>query len=171
MRLRGSQYLNKVSEMKELPFSIFALVVACFGAYLLTTIDDLVQYALYARALHGLIAVAASTNITYFLWRKVRKPEKAKMAKVAKEEVRTEAAQLGADAPSSFRCTSCGRSITHPLRMLDFHSQRRKIINICPFCNAKAVLEGHEEEATSAEEEVKKKEKDYMEVEVRKKQR
>jgi uncharacterized protein with PIN domain len=101
-----------------------------------------------------LIAVAASLNITYFLWKRLREPE---VAKVSEEEAKSEVvAPLGEGVPSLFQCTSCGRSITHPLRMLDFHSQRPKMINICPFCNATVVPVSYaysREEATPAEEE------------------
>jgi len=33
------------------------------------------------------------------------------------------------------KCTHCNRVFAQPLRMLDFHSDRPRIINICPFCN------------------------------------
>jgi hypothetical protein len=33
------------------------------------------------------------------------------------------------------KCPHCQRVFSQPLRMLDFHSERPRIINICPFCN------------------------------------
>ena len=183
--------LNKVSKMIEVLVSFLALIAAVSVAYLLTIIDSIVHNQLYQFGLQfshdwadpywmclrisltllGLMAVAASMNITHFFWMKMRKPE---IAKVAAEEARAEAARLVADVPSLFQCTSCGRSITHPLKMLDFHSQRPKIIDICPFCNATAVPVSYEEKATPAEkeeEDVKKRGKDYIEVTGREKKR
>jgi hypothetical protein len=43
--------------------------------------------------------------------------------------------QPSADLPGVFRCGHCGKNFTQPLRMLDFNSDRPRIINICPFCN------------------------------------
>jgi hypothetical protein len=144
--------------------SILALIAAVSVAYLLTIIDSIVHHQLYQFGLHfsydwaypywmvlrtsltllGLIAVAASMNITYFFWQRFRRPKVAKVLKAAEQEAKEakEEASLidvAAPSPSLFQCTSCGRSITHPLRMLDFHSQRPKMINICPFCNATVV--------------------------------
>jgi len=171
--------------MIQLLVSILVLITAVSVAYLLTIIDSIVHGQLYqfslqfshvwadpywmflriSLALLGLVAVVALMNITYFLWMKLR------VTKIA----RAKASRPDAAVPSMFQCTSCGRSMTHPLRMLDFHSQTPKMINICPFCNATAVPVGcaYTEEATSAEEEdedeeVEKKERDYIEVEVRK---
>ena len=33
------------------------------------------------------------------------------------------------------RCSHCRRAFTQPLRMLVFHDDRLRIINLCPFCN------------------------------------
>lgn len=164
--------------MIQVLISILALIAAISVAYLLTIIDFIVHHQLYQFGLQfshdwadpywmflrisltllGLMAVVASMNLTYFFWMKVRK---AGIAKVAEEEARAETARpgAGAGAPSLFQCTSCGRNMTHPLRMLDFQSQGPKMINICPFCNATAVpvSRAYTEEATPAQEEVKKK--------------
>jgi hypothetical protein len=135
--------------------SIFALIAAITVAYLLTIIDSIVHGQLYqfglsfsydwansywmvlriSLALLGLIAAASSVNITHFVWRKLKSSEKLK------ETERIEAVPMETDTgvPTLFKCSSCGRSITHPLRMLDFQSQRPKMINICPFCNATVV--------------------------------
>jgi hypothetical protein len=43
--------------------------------------------------------------------------------------------QAPADLPGLFKCGHCGKNFTHSLRMLDFNSDRPRIINICPFCN------------------------------------
>jgi len=40
------------------------------------------------------------------------------------------------DIPSSmFKCGHCEKIFAQPLRMLDFHQDRPRIVNICPFCN------------------------------------
>jgi len=162
--------------MIQVLVSILALVAAVSVACLLTIIDSIVHGQLYQFGLQfshdwadpywmflrmsltllGLVAVVASMNLTYFFWMKVRK---ARIVKVAKEEVRAETAQPSSGVPSMFQCTSCGRSMTHPLRMLDFQSQGPKMISICPFCNATVVpvSRAYSEEATPAQEEVKKK--------------
>jgi hypothetical protein len=33
------------------------------------------------------------------------------------------------------KCNHCGKTFSQPLRMLDFHEQRPKMINVCPFCS------------------------------------
>jgi len=41
-----------------------------------------------------------------------------------------------ASSPSGLvKCAHCNRVFAQPLRMLDFHSDRPRIVNICPFCN------------------------------------
>jgi hypothetical protein len=34
-----------------------------------------------------------------------------------------------------FRCTHCNKTFTQPLRMLDFHVDPPRIVNVCPFCS------------------------------------
>lgn len=160
--------------------SILALIGAVSVAYLLTIIDSIVHQKLYqfglifsydwanpywtvlrmSLVLLGLIAVASSMNIAFFFWKKLKKPSVATTA--VEEKAKETAPQPPQGVPSLFQCTSCGRSVTHPLRMLDFHSQRPKMINICPFCNATVVPVSYvyrEEEAPPSErkeEEIKK---------------
>lgn len=140
--------------------SILVLIASVSVAYLLTIIDSIVHNQLYqfglrfsydwaspywmilriSLALLGLIAVAASMNITFVLWKRLKRPRIVEAPTEEEEKVqKAEAARPSSGVPSLFRCTSCGRSITHPLRMLDFHSQRPKMVNICPFCNATVV--------------------------------
>jgi hypothetical protein len=38
-------------------------------------------------------------------------------------------------ADGLIRCNHCNRVFSQPLRMLDFHAERPRIISICPFCN------------------------------------
>jgi len=144
--------------MIQVLVSILVLIAAVSVAYLLTIIDSIVHTQLYqfgltfsydwanpywmalriSLALLGIIAVAALLNVTFFFWNRLVKPKMAKSVEEEAEETREETS-LKTGVPSLFQCTSCGRSITHPLRMLDFHSQRPKMINICPFCNATVV--------------------------------
>lgn len=145
--------------MIQVLVSILVLIAAVSVAYLLTIIDSIVHTQLYqfgltfsydwanpywmalriSLALLGIITVAASLNVTFFFWNKLVKPKMAKSVEEEAEETGEEVTPLRTGVPSLFQCTSCGRSITHPLRMLDFHSQRPKMINICPFCNATVV--------------------------------
>ncbi len=160
---------------------IVALFAAVSAAYLLKVIDSIVHSQLYlfglrfspewanpywtvskiSLALLGLIAAVASINIIYLVWNRLKGPRMAKVAQKTREEAKEEATQPRAAVPSLFQCTSCGRSISHPLRMLDFHSQRPKMINICPFCNATVVPVSYvysREEIPPSEEEEKEEE-------------
>lgn len=37
--------------------------------------------------------------------------------------------------PGLIQCSNCGKSFSQPLRMLDFHGERPRVVSICPFCN------------------------------------
>jgi len=37
--------------------------------------------------------------------------------------------------PGMVKCGHCGKIFAQPLRMLDFHEDRPRMVNICPFCN------------------------------------
>jgi len=50
------------------------------------------------------------------------------------------------DLPGVFKCGHCGKNFTQPLRMLDFNSERPRIVNICPFCNEIANTSSQTEE-------------------------
>jgi hypothetical protein len=159
--------------MMGLITSIIVLIAAISVAYLLTIIDSVVHNQLYqfglkfsyewanpywtvlriSLALLGVIAVISSLNITRFLWSRLRRS--GVIEEVEEEEMISQ--DVGIGMPSLFECPSCGRSITHPIRMLDFHSQRPKMINICPFCNATVVPVTHirTEKTEPVEEEIK----------------
>jgi len=91
-----------------------------------------------------LTLTAASTLVsTVYVYKRYihAKPERkeTKEIEVASEKP-TAAPSVAAEpqmpTPSGLtRCTNCGRVFTQPLRMLDFHSDRPRIVNICPFCN------------------------------------
>ncbi len=139
------EFLLRARTMIELFLSIFTLIACVSIAYLLITIDNIVNQVLYqfglqfsyewatpywmflraSLALLGLIAVVASMNITYTFRGRQRKPVLVKTVKTTKAEI-----PPPTPAPSLFQCTSCGRSITEPLRI---H------VILCPFCNATVV--------------------------------
>lgn len=37
--------------------------------------------------------------------------------------------------PGLIQCSNCGKAFSQPLRMLDFHNERPRVVSICPFCN------------------------------------
>jgi hypothetical protein len=43
--------------------------------------------------------------------------------------------QQSAVPPGMVRCGHCGKVFAQPLRMLDFHEDRPRMVSICPFCN------------------------------------
>ena len=43
--------------------------------------------------------------------------------------------QLSGVPPGMVKCGHCGKIFGQPLRMLEFHEDRPRMINICPFCN------------------------------------
>jgi hypothetical protein len=43
--------------------------------------------------------------------------------------------QLSGIPPGMVKCGHCGKIFAQPLRMLDFHEDRPRMVSICPFCN------------------------------------
>jgi hypothetical protein len=43
--------------------------------------------------------------------------------------------QLSGVPQGMVKCGHCGKIFAQPLRMLEFHEDRPRMINICPFCN------------------------------------
>lgn len=43
--------------------------------------------------------------------------------------------QLSGIPPGMVKCGHCAKIFAQPLRMLDFHEDRPKMVSICPFCN------------------------------------
>jgi len=97
----------------------------------------------------GLVAVF-SLSFVAFTYRKyvhrgaharfmlsVSESEKIALPKQMPEAPRAPEASLplAASVSSLFRCHHCSKSFTQPLRMLDFHGDRPRIISLCPFCN------------------------------------
>jgi len=48
------------------------------------------------------------------------------------------------------KCAHCGKVFAQPLRMLDFHDDRPRMINICPFCNEVIQPVFHQDESERA---------------------
>jgi hypothetical protein len=66
----------------------------------------------------------------------VKKPER-KLTVSEKPTVspQTVEQQLSGVPPGMVKCGHCGKIFAQPLRMLDFHEDRPRMVNICPFCN------------------------------------
>jgi len=145
---------------KLLLFTVLILVAAASAAYVLTLFDNIVHGTLYnyglrfnyawanpywtllriVQVLIGLVAVLAVINSVY-VYRKyistkshvtlTRGVKKIVSPSVHEPEPVSETQRVG----GLVRCPHCNRVFSQPLRMLDFHSDRPRIINICPFCN------------------------------------
>jgi len=108
------------------------------------------------QALLGLIAVLTLTNMIYVhrkfihakpevpeLERKIRvseRPSEKLVKPIERPMERPTAPSLVTEpqlpsASGLVRCAHCGRTFAQPLRMLDFHADRPRMVNICPFCN------------------------------------
>jgi len=139
-----------------LVFTVAIMGATVFTAYELSLLDNIVHGTLYKygltfsynwanpywmilrviQVLLGVVAVCTIAN-TVYLYRKhiYTKPEKKKtmgekiVVPSSAQEPQVER-MLGL-----VRCPSCQKSFSQPLRMLDFHSERPRIVNICPFCN------------------------------------
>ena len=127
--------------MIELLPTIFLLLSYVSIVYLLMSVDQIVHQTLYQFGLEfsydwanrywmllrislvllGLMAAAASMNLTFTFWQRLRKPG----SRTTKAETASTA-----HTPSLFQCRSCGRA---------FRYARRVHINICPFCNTTLV--------------------------------
>jgi len=147
--------------MKKLLFFTFLVLVATASAvYTLTLFDNIVHGTLYnyglqfsydwanpywtlLRIVQVLMGLAAVFNVmsTVYVYRKfirtkpqviqTRSEKKVISSHVLEPEPPTETQRVG----GLVKCDHCKRVFAQPLRMLDFHSDRPRIINICPFCN------------------------------------
>jgi len=145
---------------KLLLFTVLVLAAAAFAAYTLTLFDKIVHGALYnyglqfsydwatpywtllriVQVLISLTAVFTVINFVYvyrkYIYTKprgiqTRSEKKVVPSRVQEPEPPSEPSKVG----GLVKCTHCNRVFSQPLRMLDFHSDRPRIINICPFCN------------------------------------
>jgi len=145
---------------KLLFFNALILVASICAAYSLILLDSLVHGTLYRYDLKfsydwanpywmllrvvlvsvGLVAVFTGLSSVYvfrrFVYSKpegvqVRSEKRMVSAPLRDTEVEGETHRVG----GLVKCSSCQRVFAQPLRMLDFHSDRPRIISICPFCN------------------------------------
>jgi len=145
---------------KLLLFTVLVLAATASAAYGLTLLDKLVHGTLYSyglqfsydwaspywmmlRLVQASIVLAAVFTVvsSVYVYRKYihLKPhamqttgEKRVISpSVLEPEPKSETHRIG----GLVKCPHCNRVFAQPLRMLDFHSDRPRMINICPFCN------------------------------------
>lgn len=148
---------------KLLLFNVLVLAATAFAVYSLALLDKIVHGTLYnyglqfsydwanpywtlLRIVQGFIGLAAVFTVvsSVYVYRKyvytkphgmqtrIEKSEKKAISSSVQEpEPLGETQRVG----GLVKCTHCNRVFGQPLRMLDFHSDRPRIINICPFCN------------------------------------
>jgi len=146
---------------KLLLFNILVLAATASAAFSLTLLDNIVHGTLYKYGLDfsyewanrywtmlrivqasiGLAAVFTVVSSVYVYRKYVYSKAEVPVAKDEKTMVSSsptmEPEPLGKTQPARglVKCTNCQRVFAQPLRMLDFQSDRPRIINICPFCN------------------------------------
>jgi len=127
-------------------FTVLILTATVLIAYSLNLLDYIVNVTLYnyelqfsygwatpywtilrtIMALEGLTAVLTLGSAIYVYRKYIH--AKPRMKKAATEQSLRGVSEL-------VKCIHCGKVFSQPLRMLDFHTDRPRIINICPFCN------------------------------------
>jgi len=145
---------------KLLVFSVLVLAATVSAVYSLTLLDKIVHGTLYnfglqfsydwanpywmlLRLVQAMIVLAAVFNVVslVYVYRKYiyTKPQvtetkgekKVVSSTIPEPEPLSETQRMG----GLVKCTHCNRLFSQPLRMLDFHSDRPRMVNICPFCN------------------------------------
>jgi len=148
---------------KLLVFTVLVLAATASAAYSLTLLDKIVHGTLYnynlkfsydwanpywmlLRIVLAMIVLAAVFNVVSFVYvyrkyiyikplvtetRSEKSEKKVISSTISEPEPLSETQKMG----GLVKCTHCNRVFAQPLRMLDFHSDRPRIINICPFCN------------------------------------
>jgi len=166
-------------------FTVLVVVTTASAAYILTLFDNIVHGTLYQfdlrfdyawanpywtllRTVQTLMALGAVFTVINFLY-VYRKYIHAKhgMTSIKSEKKVTPSAIIAPEPQSDLqrvggliKCAHCQRVFSQPLRMLDFHSDRPRIISICPFCNEviPPVLRHEEEKGKKAVQKGKKNE-------------
>ena len=145
---------------KLLLFTVLVLAATAYAVYCLTLLDNVVHGTLYnyglqfsydwanpywmlLRIVQAMIVLATMFNVVslVYVYRKyiytkpqateTRSEKKVISSTIRGNETQTETQRMG----GMVKCTHCNRVFAQPLRMLDFHSDRPRMINICPFCN------------------------------------
>jgi len=141
-------------------FNVLVLAVIASAAFSLTQLDKIVHSTLYyyglqfsyawanpywtmlkvVQVLIGVAAVFTMFNSVYIYRKYIYTKSQVTVGKSERKMVSSPT--LESEPPSEtqrvgglVKCTHCNRVFAQPLRMLDFHSDRPRIINICPFCN------------------------------------
>jgi len=141
-------------------FTVVVLATTASAVYGLALLDKIVHGTLYnyglqfsynwaspywmlLRIVQAMIVFTAVFNVvsSVYVYRKyinikpqvteTRGEKKTISSTVLETETSSETQRMG----GLVKCTHCNRVFAQPLRMLDFHSDRPRIINICPFCN------------------------------------
>jgi len=148
---------------KLLLFTVLVLAATASAAYSLILLDKIVHGTLYdyglqfsydwanpywmlLKIVQAMIVLAAVFNVVslVYVYRKYiyTKPQMTETRSEKSEKKVVSPTILETETPSEtqkmgglVKCTHCNRVFAQPLRMLDFHSDRPRIINICPFCN------------------------------------
>jgi len=142
--------------------TVLVLVATASAVYSLNLIDKIVHVTLYnyglqfsyewaspywtvLKIVQVLMSLVAVFNLISFVYVYRRFAHQKPLPHVTpiKSEKRVVASHILEPEPPRetqrmgglVKCTHCGRVFAQPLRMLDFHSDRPRIINICPFCN------------------------------------
>jgi uncharacterized Zn-finger protein len=130
------------------------LVSAAFVLFLLGRIDYIINHDLYGFGLQfsyvwaspywaflrfiyvclAVPSVLSAGALGFGLWRKFR-GEKRVSRRVGKPA--GVKAQPLKDNSMLISCPSCKRAFGKPLVMLDFSSGKAKLVNVCPYCNAR----------------------------------
>jgi len=145
---------------KLLLFTVLVLAAAASAAYTLNLFDKIVHGTLYnyglkfsydwatpywtllriVQVLISLTAVFSGVSFVYVYRKFIRTKPQATLTRGEKKVIpspiqETEPLSETQRVGGLVKCTHCNRVFAQPLRMLDFHSERPRIINICPFCN------------------------------------
>jgi hypothetical protein len=149
---------------KLLLFTALVLAASVSAVYCLSLLDNIVHGTLYnfglrfsydwanpywmlMRIVQAMIVLAAVFNVVslIYVYRKyvytkpqvmeIRGEKKVISSPSSSTTLETEIPSETQRMGGLVKCTHCNRVFSQPLRMLDFHSDRPRIINICPFCN------------------------------------
>jgi len=140
-------------------FTVLILAMIVSIGYSLTLLDTIVHGTLYnyklefsyswavpywnilrmIQAFLGLTTAFTLMSMFYVYRRYIHAKPKTQITAAVSEKSIVAPSPVVEPQPLSvsgmFKCPHCGKVFAQPLRMLDFHSDRPRIVNICPFCN------------------------------------